>query len=291
MYELINLTDKTSYITSPAKIGVVRDGKCAYLIDSGNDKDAGKKILRILESEELCVSAVFNTHSNADHIGGNAYLHEKTGCKIYAPGIECDMTRHTILEPAFLFGGFPPDDLRHKFILAKESPAEYLTEDVLPDGIRAIPLPGHFFEMTGYMTDDKVFFIADCLASRETLDKYKIPFVYDIRAYIQTLDSVSKTDADIFVPSHAPHTDDILPLCEYNKKCTLETAEKITELLATPKSFEALLAELFTYYGLIMTHEQHALVGSTVRSYLSYLLTCAAIRSFFDNNIMLFEKV
>ena len=46
------------------------------------------------------LTAIYNTHSNADHIGGNKYLQGQTGCKIYAPGIECDFTNHKVLEIA-----------------------------------------------------------------------------------------------------------------------------------------------------------------------------------------------
>lgn len=53
-------------------------------------------------------------------------------------------TRHPILEPAFLYGGFPCKDLRHKFLLAQESNAELLTKDALPKGVEIINLPGHF---------------------------------------------------------------------------------------------------------------------------------------------------
>ena len=106
--------------------------------------------------------------SNADHIGGCGYLQKQTGCRIYAPGIECDFTRHPVLEPAFLYGGFPSKDLRHKFLMAAESEAMYLTDDVLAQGMEAIPLPGHFFDMTGFRTADDVVYLADCLSSRQT---------------------------------------------------------------------------------------------------------------------------
>ena len=47
MYELIQITDKCYYIESPAKIGLVKTGESEVcLIDSGNDKDAGKKLLK-----------------------------------------------------------------------------------------------------------------------------------------------------------------------------------------------------------------------------------------------------
>lgn len=67
-------------------------------------------------------------HSHADHIGGNQYLQKRTGCRIYAPGIECSFTRHPILEPISLYGGYPPKDLKHKFLMAQESEAQYLTK-------------------------------------------------------------------------------------------------------------------------------------------------------------------
>ena len=45
MYELIQVSDHCFYIQSPAKIGLIKiTEKDVCLIDSGNDKDAGKKI-------------------------------------------------------------------------------------------------------------------------------------------------------------------------------------------------------------------------------------------------------
>ena len=44
MYELIQLTEHDYYIDCPAKIGLVKTGDDeAVLIDSGSDKDAGKR--------------------------------------------------------------------------------------------------------------------------------------------------------------------------------------------------------------------------------------------------------
>ena len=70
MYELVQISENCFYIQSPAKIGVVKlsEGEVC-LIDSGNDKEAGKKALRILEQNGWTLKAIYNTHSNADHIG------------------------------------------------------------------------------------------------------------------------------------------------------------------------------------------------------------------------------
>ena len=94
MYELTQVAGNSYYIQSPAKIGLIRlNDTDVCLIDSGNDKEAGRKVRQILDANGWHLTAIYNTHSNADHIGGNQYLQNQTGCKVYAPGIECDFTR------------------------------------------------------------------------------------------------------------------------------------------------------------------------------------------------------
>ena len=191
MYELVQIAENSYYIQSPAKIGLLKlNDTDVCLIDSGNDKEAGRKVRQILDANKWSLTAIYNTHSNADHIGGNQYLQKQTGCKIYAPGIECDFTRHPVLEPSFLYGGLPPKDLKHKFLMAQESDVEYLTDATLPEGFQLIHLPGHFFDMVGFRNADNVVYLADCLSSKETLEKYKIGFIYDVAAYLNTLEMV-----------------------------------------------------------------------------------------------------
>ncbi len=291
MYELISVTDKTSFVQSPAKIGLVRlNGPDVCLIDSGSDKDAGRKVRQLLDANGWHLTAIYNTHSNADHIGGNRYLQAQTGCRVYAPGIECAFTRYPLLEPSFLYGGFPCKDLRHKFLMAQDSDAEPLTPDALPDGFELIPLPGHFFDMTGFRTPDGVVFLADCLSSRETLDKYQIGFLYDVAAYLETLERVKSMSAIRFVPAHAAAVEDIAPLAQYNIDKVWEIAEQITDSCREPLCFESLLQALFTHYDLTMTFEQYVLVGSTVRSYLSWLKDTGRLTARFERNMLLWER-
>lgn len=291
MYELVQVSENSYYIESPAKIGLVKlGGDEVCLIDSGNDKDAGRKIRKILDANGWKLTVIYNTHSNADHIGGNKYLQGQTGCKIYAPGMECDFTNHTVLEPSFLYGGYPCKDLRHKFLMAQGSNAEYLTKDVLPKGFELIDLPGHFLDMVGFRTPEDVVYLADCLSSRETLDKYQIGFIYDVGAYIKTLEMVKTLKAKIFIPAHAAVAEDIFELAQYNIDKVYEIGEKIIELCKEPLSFEVILQKLFTEYALEMNFEQYVLVGSTVRSYLSWLKDTGKLNSEFVHNMLLWEQ-
>ena len=290
MYELIQLSPRDYYIQSPAKIGLVRlEGNDVCLIDSGNDKDAGKKVKKILDANSWTLGAIFNTHSHADHIGGNQYLQKQTGCRIYAPGIERDFTEHPILEPAFLYGANPPGELRHKFLMAQGCDVMPLTDSCLPAGITPVSLPGHSWDMAGFRTTDDVVFLADCLSSRETLEKYQISFLVDVQAYLSTLDMVSDMQARLFIPSHAEATEDISALAQFNKAKVMEIADAIVDLCARPRSFESLLSELFTRFNLKMTFEQHALVGSTVRSYLTWLKEQHRLEAVIEDNAILWK--
>ena len=290
MYELIRVSERCYYIESLAKIGLVKTGdKSVCLIDGGSDKDAGRRVRQILDREGWTLDAIYVTHSNADHVGGCGYLQAKTGCKIYAKGIECDMTRHPILEPAFVYGGYPYSELRGKFFLAQESDCEYLNTDTLPEGFEIIPLNGHFFDMVGYRVDDVVY-LADCLSSKSTLDKYGITFIYDVEAYLESLEKVRNMKARMFIPSHTEPLEDIAPLAQYNIDKVNEIADRIAEICFEAKCFEAILKELFDIYGLTMTHQQYVLVGSTVRSYLSYLKEKGRLSVEFSHNMMLWKQ-
>ena len=292
MYELVRAAGDSFYIDCPSKIGVVElGGGEACLIDSGNNRDAGRRALRILEGRGLKLTAVYNTHSHADHTGGNAFLQSRTGCKIYAPDAECAFARHPILEPAFLYGGFPFRELRSKFLLAEESDAEYLAEGCLPAGFEMIDLPGHFFAMKGFRTPDGAVFLSDCLSSEETLGKYGISFIYDVEAYLATLAAVKGMNAKVFIPSHAPAAEDISGLAELNIRKVTEIAGRIEKICAQPSSFETVLKGLFEELGFKMTFEQYVLTGSTVRSYLAWLKDKGRIEAFFDKNLLLWKRI
>ena len=291
MYELIQVANNSYYVNCPAKIGIyVNPDNSVYLIDSGNDKDAGRKVRQILERNGWTLKAILNTHSNADHIGGNKYLQGQTGCKIFAPGIECAFTRSPILEPSFLYGGYPCKDLRHKFLLAQESDAQDISSPDFPSEIEVINLPGHFFDMVAYKMPDGVIFMADCISSPETLEKYQIGYIYDVAKYLETLDMIETLSAPAFVPAHAEVCSDMHALADVNRKKVLEIIDKILDICSEPICFEDILKRIFDDYELEMNFQQYALIGSTVRGYLSYLKDKGELCVLIEDNMLLWKR-
>ncbi len=269
--ELIKVGEKTYYIKNPTNIGIYQvDEENIYLIDSGNDKEAGKKILKIINEQGWKIKGIINTHSHADHIGGNQIIQSRTNCKIYAKGIEKSLIEYPILEPAFLYGAYPYQELKNKFLYAKPSKVELIEKEHI-EGIKYYSLKGHSYDMIGIKTSDDVYFLGDSLLSEETIEKYHIFFLYDVKEYLDTLELIKKLKGKQFIPSHAKACSDLSRLISTHIKKIQEICNQICKICEKEKSFEEILKKLFETYNLSMNANQYVLIGSTLHAYLSYL--------------------
>ncbi len=289
--ELIKIGEKTYYIKNATNIGIYKiNEKEIYIIDTGNNKDAGKKILKIIEEQGWTLKGIITTHSNADHIGGNKVIQDRTNCDILAYNIEKSITENPILEPAFLYGGYPFKDLRNKFLLAKESKVIPIQNN-LPEGLEYFELKGHFFNMIGIKTSDDIYFLADSLFSEETINKYHLFFIYDIKEFLNTLDYLKTLKGKLYIPTHCEASEDISKLIEINKNKVQEIIEKIYNECKEEKTFENILKNIFDEYKLTMNVNQYVLIGSTIKSYLSYLCDNNKLKYEFKNNKMVWKQI
>lgn len=291
MYELNKVNDKIYYINCPAKIGIYKISENdIYLIDSGNDSEMGRKILKIINENNWHLLGIINTHSNADHVGGNHFLQTRTNCKIISSELENAITKFPILESSFLYGGYPCKSLRNKFLMAEASIPTNDIKNYPIDDLEYISLGGHFFDMIGIKIND-VCFLADSLFGENIINKYHFFFIYDVRKFLETLDKIELIDAKIFIPAHADATNNIKPLIELNRNKVYEIIDIILDFCKQSICFEDLLKKLFDHYNLILTIEQYALVGSTIKSYLSYLNEENKIEIIFENNKMYWKSI
>ncbi len=95
--------------------------------------------------------------------------------------------------------------------MAKPSDAEYLQRGESAGGIEHDLSSRTFFEMAGFRTADNVVYLADCLSSRETLEKYQIGFVYDVASYLDTLHRVKEMEASLCALPCRSHRTDCTP--------------------------------------------------------------------------------
>lgn len=292
MYELVKVTERSYFIECPAKMGLYLDddGK-VILIDSGGDKDAGRKVIRHLEANEWELKAIINTHSNADHIGGNQILINRTGAVAYTTKAEGAINEWPQFEPTILYGGYPCKALRNKFLMAK--PTEYtdIDEMEMPEGMEYFRLPGHYIDMIGIKTPDDVYFMADCVSPANILEKYHVGFIYDVGAYLETLDMIQDWQGAKFVPAHAPAADDMKEYCRINRENVFENIELIKTICKEPSTSEEIQKKVFDHYDLVMDFNQYVLVGSTLRSYCSYMADKGMLEYEFADNRLLWKSV
>jgi len=274
--ELVAVTDNVAYIPGAVNIGVLRNGERCAIIDTGLDKDSGRGIRKVLEADGLTLEAIINTHSQADHFGGNDYLARNLKAKVYAPSIESGVIQNPILEPIYLFHGATPiRNLRNKFVLAKSSPVDHIIEpgkiEIIGLEVEVVPLPGHCFNQIGVLADN-ILFCADTVFSERVIDKYKIPVVQDVGSHLETLDRMGGMDHDMFVPAHTRPVEDIKELVAKNVSTTQGIIDDIKQLLDGPKTTEHVMSELCTSYGLdLSVVQQYFLIHMTIMAYLGYL--------------------
>lgn len=68
------MADNVAYIQGATNLRVIHNNQKAIIIDTGLDRDSGHKIKRLIEQEDRELEPIINTHSHADHFGGNNYL-------------------------------------------------------------------------------------------------------------------------------------------------------------------------------------------------------------------------
>jgi len=257
MYELIQVGSHTYYIQSPTRVGIyVRENGEAYLIDGGNDADSAKKAKKHLDEQGWSLRGVLVTHGHADHVGGCAWLQKQTGCKVFAFGVERAMSQWTRLNTSLVWGSSLYREQEHKFLLAPPSEVSETDDPEFPREVEVLDLHGHSFHMTGFRTPDGTVFLGDAVNSERTLEKYQLAFVYDVQAFLDTLDRLAVMEASVFVGAHIEPTGDIVPLTRKNRDKVYEIGAHILTLCREPITFEELLRQMFMDYCLVMNHEQ-----------------------------------
>ena len=283
--ELKQIGSKTFCIEHDTNIGIhfTDDGRM-YLIDTGSKGD-GEKIDEILSREGWVPSCIINTHTHIDHIGGNEFLMRKYGIPAYCTDYDMAFAHYSELEAAYMNGGYPAEKLRtifaHPGMIGFRS-----IEKETPDGIDWTYLPGHSFGMIGIRTSDDIWFLGDSYLSRSFLKQYTFGFIYNVEAYIDTLKKLKEFKGSLFVPSHGIIESDIVETLEQNLRSAAEMCSMICETCREYRGQDEILQQMYERLRMHARPAQHALLSSTVKSYLTYLQDRNKLECRFVDNIM-----
>jgi glyoxylase-like metal-dependent hydrolase (beta-lactamase superfamily II) len=201
--DFVPLTSHTGYFVGATNIGVItmpaEDQTLLWLIDTPNTLVLTKYLWERLNEmyPRLRLVAIINTHSHADHCGGNVFLQEETGCQIWATKGESVLMELPILQSALVYGGSPIKDIESKYLKADPCNVDRILaeeEYSLCEGltVRPISLPGHYIDMAAMLIDDKadgkkVCFLADGISGRNVIKRYWIQYLFNEKLFRQSL--------------------------------------------------------------------------------------------------------
>lgn len=249
------------------------------IIDSGNDDSSAKKSIRTLDNPDI--KYIFNTHSHADHCGGNAYFQKKFDAKIIAPAIEDKFIEEPLLESVYLYGATPPKAMKNKFLYAKASSVSKVIETAanlqleLGASVKnfdLINLSGHSPNMMGIVTPDKIAFIGDALLGASYLKKHSLMFTFDVAKHLESIAALKSLQADGYVLAHGGYTDDLHTLIDANRIALMRISEMVLDSCKQETlTFDQLHAKLYDLLNLEEILSTHMLNRSVIRAHIQYL--------------------
>ena len=306
---VINISDCIYYISGPTNIGIIEeqlsDTKSnLYMIDSGCNTEDGKRIFteitEYFSQKDITIKAIINTHSHADHCGANNYIQQKTNCEIWITENEQGSLINPFLQPIISWGGNPLPEINSSYYVAEKTvpnkiinPNEKLT---LLNGIKIsfINLPSHYFEMIGILCENdnkKILFASDGIFGRKNIGKYWIPFLYDVKEFKNSLDTISSLNADFCIPGHGEPTSQIEETVELNKIAIISNEQCILEALKHKNQTQEDILKYVADKNEINLHiAQYMLIGCTIKAYLTFLYNEGKISYHIKENKMYWFK-
>ena len=268
-------------------LAVGADNK-AVVIDTGGDKDAGRRVKKACEALSVTPVAILNTHAHADHYGGNDFLVRNFNLPVYAPPFEKGIIENPYLEPVYLFNGAkPPKELLSKWLMAKPVKVTHVLE---PGKLELAGLTLEIFDTSGHahthyaVKTDDVLVAADAVFGMSVLDKYPLPFGQDIGAQRESAARVAELGARIVLPGHGDPTEAVDVLVEENLEAFARAANTV-EAACTGVGTEAVLKTAADTLKLEM-HDlpRYYLNLCVVSAYLSYLRETGRIELGLEHN-------
>lgn len=288
MYELINVGERTWYMSAPTNVGFYLYAPPEVcIIDIGDRTSAENAIARIRENGWK-LTRLYLTHSHADHVAGAAFLRAETGCEVFAPGVSAAAVKHNFLVPTTLYGGSASTDMHGKLLMPPPCECAELNEDEPVPGLKAVRLDGHDMAQAVFGTTDGVWFTADTVISAGALEKHRISFIYNIAQHLESLDALGKISGRLFIPAHDEPCADIRQLVGVNRSALLEVAGDILKMCETPQTIDDLIAQALEKYHIRLYLMQYLLVGQTVRSYVSWLLDNGRLKPVYEGTRLYF---
>lgn len=312
--KMIELSSGVYVIPGNTNVGVITSKKDnnteIYLVDSGCTEIDGEFVLDVLKAffeeqkETFTIKAIISTHCHADHCGGHNFIKENTKCEIWATFNERASMETPIIQSEFLWGGYPPHELRTVFFMPSPTFVDKIISEKdtveLSDNrkISFVELKGHSYSSICVIAsddlDNNVIFAGDSIFPRSEIAKYWIPLIINPVEFMESLDKLAEIkNLEWCIPSHGDFIKrNLAETIELDKIAILSTRMCIIEALDCHDKMTA--EEIIKYVadknGLDMPLSQYTLISATVKSYIAVMHDAKEIRLKIEDNKLYFSK-
>jgi len=282
MTELIQVSKGVYVLSGPVNTGLILGETGLIVVDTGFDAQWAKLIIKCAEKLERPVSAVINTHAHVDHVGGNHYLVQQTGAKVYAHVLEEFRIKNPVMGAVTLFGGAKPvDELAAMFHQVAPSQVDGLLTPgkISLDGIdlEIVPLFGHTHGQCGVVREGCLFF-SDSLYVGRTLKGHGIPYLVDLGLALETLKYLGQSAFEAYVPGHGRVRESIDHFIPTNFELLDRLKADISDELKQPAPASRIIHVLVERYQIAVRSVSHYyMIRATVHAFLSYLHTTGQV--------------
>jgi len=230
-----------------------------YVVDPGQPAERAGDIL----AEVGKAPVVLLTHFHADHL-----MAVPEGAEVYAPWGE-ELFVSSVKARLFFTHGVYVDNAVYKGGDLKVAGVVKPGEHIGP--FEVVPLPGHTFGQVGFYVEG-VLYAGDALFGEKVLEKYGVPYLMDVDAFLESLERIRSLDPEILVIGHGPVAGSrrrVAELIEVNR-ASVERAVRLVES-ALPGDVTAIAVRLVKEVAAERGWENVLLTMTTVRAVLSKL--------------------
>ena len=273
----------TYYIKGGTNTGIYKfkDGS-VLLIDPGLLGVRPKKIINLLEENNLKLKYIINTHEHGDHFeGGIVLLESNPDIKVFSSEEAKVFIENPNFAADYSMGGKANEFLNLK--LFNEKNKRIKVDEVIKEGslelngeqFEIIKLSGHTEGSIGILTSDKVLFVGDLFVASSMLSKFNLLLLYNVKEYLNSIEKIKDIDFEYMVIGHGKEIISkkaIDEVVKNHKESVFKYINQVMELLEDRITMDNILKNILNNNDLSCNYKEYHYYRSTIVSIMSYLI-------------------
>lgn len=267
------------------------------LMDSGLQGGMGEALLDFLVREGLSVRAVLTSHAHIDHTGNHRLLQKRYGAKVFASLFNAAVLENPLGLKAYFYEDTYQELLQHREAMYCQTDQLILpgqeTVEVEGASFAILPLPGHAPEHMGFITPDKVCYVADLLLGRKELYRTKLPYVMCCGSDLRSKRMAQDWAYSGYLLAHCGYVSgsELGSLAASNIEMWRDNLEQTMKCFSKPITLSDAVTSVLQAMGLSSRNSFRWMAFErTIRAMVQYLVDVGCLKKYLTGTQALFVK-